>query len=317
MILTVTINPLLERRLTIDELVPGSEHRSSGEIFTAGGKGINVSRQLNALGLNNLAFTFAGGNSGKIFKNLVASEKINMTFVPTKSETRQASLIIESAKERITTVFGVNQDLIQSEIDEFKTKLSKMIENCEIVIFSGSSPNELADDIFTFGISRANEFDKISICDTYGRHLKACIEAGPTVLHNNISETEASMNVSLNEEKEIVDYLNYLYSKNIKQSFLTNGGGYVFASNFDFIYKAEVPEIKQADSTGSGDAFTAGLAFGLHNAQTFQETIQTAIALGAANSSKWDVCNVTPEEYAKYLDSVKIHTVGKKINTIH
>lgn len=316
MILTVTINPLLERRLTVDEIIPGCEHRSKRETFTAGGKGINVSRQLNELGINNLCYTFIGGNNGKILKNIIASEQINLTFVQTKSETRTASLVIEEKKNRLTTFFGLNSGITQAEADEFKSKLNKMIENCEIVVFSGSSPDPLADEIFSYGIRTANEFDKISICDTYGAPLKNCIEAGPTVIHNNLSETAKSLDLDLRGEKEIIDYLNFLYSKNIKQAYLTDGKNPVFASNFDFLYRAEFPPVDELDPTGSGDSFTAGIAYGLHKALTFEETLSTAAALGAINASKWDVCKVQSNEIPSLRDEVKIHTIGKKIKSV-
>ena len=65
MILTVTINPLLEKVLFFNLLDNNTAQRSYKEELRAGGKGINVSRQLNMLGVENLAFTFLGGNNGK------------------------------------------------------------------------------------------------------------------------------------------------------------------------------------------------------------------------------------------------------------
>lgn len=316
MILTVTINPLLERRLTIEQIHLGREHRSKSEVFTAGGKGINVSRQLNELGINNLAYTFIGGNNGKVLKHIIASEQINLTFVQTKGETRVASLVFEEETKRLTTFFGMNPEISDSEVEEFKAKLNKMIENCEIVIFSGSSPSPKTDEIFSYGIKKANEFDKISICDTYGAHLRQCIEAGPTIIHNNISETAKSLDLPLNDEKQILDYLNFLYTRNIKQAYLTDGSKPIYASNFGFIYKAEFPVLEELDPTGSGDCFTAGIAYGLHKALTFGETFSTAISLGALNAASWDVCRVKADAVDSIKEKVKILTIGKKINTL-
>ncbi|MCU7494635.1 MAG: 1-phosphofructokinase [Ignavibacteria bacterium] len=317
MILTVTINPLLERRLIFKEIELGKNNRAANEFFSAGGKGINVSRQLNCLKAECLAFTFLGGNNGKILRNLLGAEGINFTAVQTKSETRVASLIVEEGKERLTTFFGLNSEITPSEAGEFKVKLRKMIENCEIVVFSGSSPSELTDDIFPYGIEVANEFDKISILDTYGRNLEECTKKAPTVIHNNIQEAGASMNASLNDEKEILEYLQRLYEKGVKQVFLTDGAKPVYASNFDFLYKAETPQVKELDSTGSGDAFTAAVAYGLHNAMTFEETLSFAQSLGALNAASWEICKADPEKAAEIQKEVKISTLGKKINTLN
>ncbi|MCU7492004.1 MAG: 1-phosphofructokinase [Ignavibacteria bacterium] len=316
MILTVTLNPLLERRLTFKEIELGKNNRALNEFFTAGGKGINVSRQLKCLNTESLAFTFLGGNNGKILRGLLSAENINFTAVGTKSETRTASLIMEEGTERLTTFFGLNSEITQQESDEFKMKLKKMIENCEIVVFSGSSPCALTDDIFPYGIEMANEFDKISIVDTYGSTLKECIKKAPTVVHNNVHEAVTSMDQALNSEKDILDYMQSLYEKGVKQVFLTQGSEPVYASNFDFLYKAETLKVKELDATGSGDAFTAAVAYGLHNAMTFEETLSFAQSLGALNAASWEACRADPERVPEIQKEVKISTLGKKINML-
>lgn len=316
MILTITINPLLERRLTYKTVYSGKENRSDNELYTAGGKGINVQRQLKYLETPGLSLTFLGGNNGKIMRNLLASEGLDFAAVSTKMETRSAVLIKDEEASSLTTFFGPNSVVSSAEAEEFKTKMRKMIENCETVVFSGSSPSEAADEIFPYGIQLANELDKISVLDTYGRHFLKCIEMGPTVIHNNLHESEKSTGISLSKESEVLDYLNMLYSKGVKQAFLTSGGEPLYASNFGFIYKAAMPSIKEADATGSGDAFTAGIAYGLHNALTFEETIRAAAAIGAANAAKWTTCNAAAEEWKDLRDLVKVSTIGKKINDL-
>jgi len=66
MILTITINPLLEQRFTFKNIISDCVNRDGKLNIAAGGKGINVSRQLNRLKLQNTALTFSGGTFGKI-----------------------------------------------------------------------------------------------------------------------------------------------------------------------------------------------------------------------------------------------------------
>lgn len=316
MILTVTINPLLEKKLYFEKVLPGSTNRSFKEEFSAGGKGINVSRQLNQLGIKNSAFTFIGGNNGKIFRHILTEEKIDFSLVQTKSETRSADLIYDLSNNSLTTFFGLNSAIAKEEAEEFKYKLDKMILNCAIVIFSGSSPCEQTDDIFPYGIELANKYDKISIVDTYGSHLNNCIEQSPTVIHNNVHETETSLNIRLKNEKNKIDYLNYLYSKNIKLAFLTDGMNAVFSSKYDFHYKTNPHNVKVLDATGSGDAFTAGLAYGLENSLVYDDIVKHAVLLGSANAEMWETCSVTKEKMEYFLEHIKVEPIGKKMKII-
>lgn len=315
MILALTINPLLERRYIYPEMNWGKENRNGERLLAAGGKGINVSRQLNNLNVNNLSYTFLGGVNGKILKEILSKEKINFTSIRTECETRDAAIVIDKSKNEISTFFGIDSKVSESEVDEYKAKLEKMIQNSKIVVLSGSSPCQEADSIFPFAIESANKYDKISICDTYGNHLKDCIEAGPTVIHNNFRETKKSLNIPLETEKEILEYLGFLYSKGVKQSYLTNGAGTSYASNFDYKYKVENPEIKSMDPTGSGDSFTAGIAYSWHNNFTYEETLFFSSSLGAANASKYETCDVTFKEAEMIRTRIKVYPVGKKIKT--
>ena len=316
MILTVTLNPLLERRLVFASAKLGDEHRAKYEYYKAGGKGINVSRQLNFLGIKNSAFTFIGGSNGKIFRHILNEENIDFSLVAAKSETRCADIIIEEDSNRITTFFGINSVVSNEESTEFKNKLEKMIQNCSIVVFSGSSPCRATDDIFLYGIQLANKHDKISVLDTYGSHLRNCIDASPTVIHNNIYEVEKSLGISLKEENEKLDYLAKLYSRNIKLMFLTDGPNPVYAAKFDFIYKITPPKVDALDATGSGDAFVAGIVYGLENSIIFDEFVKTAAALGAVNAAVLETCCVPRENLSKYIEQVEIKTIGKKMKII-
>ncbi len=316
MILTITLNPLLERRLFFDTIEFGKSNRSQNEIYYAGGKGINVSRQLNFLNEKNSAFTFLGGNNGKLLRHCLTNDKIDFSVVSNKSETRAADVIIEMKTKRVTTFFGMNNLITKEEAGEFKSKIEKMIQNCSTLVLSGSSPCAEADDIFPFAIELANKYDKVSILDTYGNHFQSCIDAGPTAVHNNCDEIEKSINVQLKTENEKLEFLDYLYSRKIKLTFLTDGANAAYASKFDFHYKIISPTVDVFDATGSGDAFVAGIAYGMENSLVFDEFVKIAAALGAANAAVIETCAVPYKDIENYIDKVEVLPVGKKMKII-
>lgn len=316
MILTVTLNPLLEYRYAYKSVNFGGNNRNPVQQLRAGGKGINVSRQLKYFGVDSLNFTLLGGNNGKRIADSLRTEGLSFISVKTKSESRNASVVIEENTCRVTTYFGNNSLVTDEEAEEFKSKLEKMIQNCEIVVFSGSSPCKVTDSIFPFGIETAHKYDKISVLDTYGNHLNACLECSPTLVHNNLDEIASSLNLSLAGEKEILDFLLNVYSKGTKQIYLTNGNNPAYVANFDYHYKVEHPEIKCVDSTGSGDAFTAGIVYGHYKDMVFDDFLPLATALGTLNAAGYDVCWVNPEQALNMTKDVKVIPVGKKMKLV-
>jgi len=316
MILTVTINPLLERRFYYPQIDLSSVNRNGKVILKAGGKGINVNRQLNKFRLNNIALLFIGGNNGKLIRKSLRNEKINFSDIPIKNETRDAAVIIDQSKNKIYSFFKADTIVSSSEVENFILKMEKMIPTCELVVFSGSSPCKETDTIFPEGIRIANKHDKVSICDTYGNHLKECLNASPTIIHNNTDEIKSSLNVKLESEIDSLRMLDSLYKKKIKQAFITNAEKPFYASNFDFHYKVSLPKIDTVDSTGSGDAFTAGIIYGWHNKLKFDEQLRFASALGVCNTQSFEVCDVEIENARQMIEQIKINPVGKKIKQI-
>ena len=317
MILTITLNPLLERRYYYFSLDLSSVNRNGTVKLKAGGKGININRQLNKLGIQNLALLFTGGNNGKLIRESLHYEKIIFSEIKTKNETRDASIIIDQSLKKVYSFFRSDSEISSSEVDTFILKMEKMISTCELVVFSGSSPCRETDAIFPEGIRMANKMDKISVCDTYGNHLEKCLDASPTIIHNNVDEIQSSLNSNMNNENDHLVLLNTLYGKGIKQVFITDAENPFYASNFDFHYKITLPKIDTTDSTGSGDAFTAGIIYGWHRKLNFEQQLLFASALGLCNAQSFEVCDVDIDKAQSFVEQIKISSVGKKIKEIN
>lgn len=316
MILIITLNPLLERRFTYERVTIGTVNRNSVTKLFAGGKGLNVSLQLKKFDIKSYNYFFSGGTNGKLFRDILKNNEIDFSFVSTKSETRHAAIVISEKDKTVSSYFSEDPNINQIEVDEFKSKLDKRIQNCEIVIFAGSSPSTEADSIIPYGIELANKYDKVSICDTYGKHLQSCIDAAPTIIHNNISEINNSLSIQLDDEKSVAEFLTELYHKNIKRVYLTNGSKNFYASNFNYIYKIKPLEIKEFDATGSGDSFVAGIVNGWINSDLFEDSLKFATAAAGLNAASFKVSDVNKEDAVSFKDKIEILPVGKKTKTI-
>ena len=316
MVLTVTINPLLEHRLTYSDGILNEKNRNGKVSFAAGGKGINVSRQLKQLSIQNIALTFSGGTFGKLFREAIKSEGLDFSLINVSSGTRVCSVIMDSKNKKAAYYFPENPVITKEETNRFILQMEKMIKNCEIVVFSGGSPCKETDEIFPAGIEMAKKYDKISLCDTYGNHLEDCYKASPRIVHNNVEEVENSLSIKLKDEKDKIEFLDSLYKYGTKQAYLTDGDKDFYSSNFDFHYKITVPKIESIDSTGSGDAFVAGILHGWHYNLTFNEQVKFAVSLGAANAKTFDVCNISKDDTNDFLENVEVTPVGKKIKII-
>ena len=316
MVLTITINPLVERRYYFPNINLSSVNRNGVVFLKAGGKGINVSRQLNMLNIPNMALLFTGGANGKLLRDALSKEGINFSDISIKSETRDSAIIINEANSKVYSFFSKDSSVSSGEVKDFIFKMEKAIATCEIVVFSGSSPCDEADVIFSKGIEIANKLDKISMCDTYGEHFQECLNASPTIIHNNVDEIQKSLGLTLKSETDNIKLLEKLYDKGVKQAYITNAGESFYASNFDFHYKVTIPEINTVDSTGSGDAFVSGVAYGWRNKLTFKQQLRLASALGVCNAKSIEVCNIEIQDANSLAEIIHIESKGKRLKEI-
>ena len=88
MIITVTLNPAIDKTIEIDEFKIGSVNRIVSTRIDVGGKGINVSKVIKELQHKSLALGFLGGNSGNQIKDYLDDLNINNEFLSVKGETR-------------------------------------------------------------------------------------------------------------------------------------------------------------------------------------------------------------------------------------
>ena len=315
MILTITLNPLLEKRYFVEKIKSGKTFRSRNDYYAAGGKGINVSRQLNLLGIDNLALIPIGGHTGKIYRHVIESEEMKFSAMSVKSEMRLGSVIVEDGK-KVTTVIGENIPLLESDIVKIKDKLDKMIENASTVVFAGSVPDEQSAEIICSVIEKGNELDKITLLDTYGQHLAKCIGTAPMVVHNNVTEIRSSLNLPLVNEEEIISYLKFLYKSGVKIAAVTDGRNPAYFLKFGFLYKVVPPKVKEIDSTGSGDSLVAGIIYGLEKDLVFNKIMEQSVALGAANASRLSTSSVQKDLMEELAKKVKITEIGEKMKVI-
>ncbi len=316
MVLTVTLNPLLERRLYFSELTSGQVNRSHREELKIGGKGINVSRQLSNLGIKNQAITFLGGENGKHIRRIAKEEQLDLLAVNIKENTRWGCLAIKDDFKLENTFFSPSNNITEKEADEFLTRIGKVVQNSSIVSLNGSSPGGAADKIFPEIIKLAKKYDKFVVLDTYGKHLKECITEAPELLRINKDEVEHSLNIKLDSDKAYKEALDYFYSKGVKISYISNGAENTWASKFNFHYKIVNPKVTEIDGTGSGDAFLSGVIYGLEKALIFDEFSVLGAKLGAINASDHEVCNVSFSALESFTDNPLIESVGKKMKIL-
>ena len=95
MIVTVTMNPAVDRTVSIESLHRGGLNRIQKAESDAGGKGINVSKTLKVLGADSTATGFLAGTAGKKIEEQLKIQGIQTDFLWIGGETRTNTKVQE------------------------------------------------------------------------------------------------------------------------------------------------------------------------------------------------------------------------------
>ena len=96
-ILTLTLNPTIDLTSSVPNVFPEHKLRCRRARTEPGGGGINVSRAIEKLGGESIAFHFCGGPTGDILRALLDEERIEHRPVAISGWTRQSVMILETA----------------------------------------------------------------------------------------------------------------------------------------------------------------------------------------------------------------------------
>lgn len=99
MIVTVTMNPAIDKTIDIERLERGGLNRIQNVEMDAGGKGINVSKTIKAMGGESIATGFLGGRSGKVIQDVLKEQGITSDFVWLEADTRTNTKVVEKTGE--------------------------------------------------------------------------------------------------------------------------------------------------------------------------------------------------------------------------
>jgi 1-phosphofructokinase family hexose kinase len=273
--------------------------------MVAGGKGINVSRQLRHLGIDTVATGFLGGEVGSIMTRLLTAEAINHDFVLTAAMTREGVTYHEPSGVW-TALFEPPLRIDIEAVHKLSKKIEFLASKSSWLVCGGSSPGNEADDVFYEAILSAHRHGITSVLDSYGYALELGLKAQPTMVKPNKREFELTFGQSLKTDHEYVEAINVLLKGGARYCIISDGSNPLYAGIQGHYWKVIPPAVPAVNPTGSGDAMVGGILYGFHQGWKFERSLAFGAAAGAANARKWEVANSSLAEIATLEPDVKL-----------
>ncbi len=280
-ILTVTLNPAIDKSTTTDFIQPESKQRCTDVFNEPGGGGINVSKALKKLKSSSVALFPAGGYNGEMLKNLLTKEDILFHSINSKVETRENWIVLESeTNKQFRFTFpgrSIEQQVVKDLIDDI------LSFSPEYVVASGSLPPGLPDYFYGLIVKTANAVGAKCIVDTSGAALQALKGKHAFVIKPNMGELCKMLNITKLHNNEVPDAAQQAirdgFAELVAVSMGPDGAWLVTGEKK---YFAAAPPVKKKSTVGAGDSMVAGITFMLQQRQPLQQVINFGVACGSA-----------------------------------
>jgi len=285
MIYTLTLNPAIDRELTVAEVQFDSVLSALKSQVDFGGKGFNVSRLLRSMGMPSTALGFVGGRTGERLRHGLQALDIQTDFVSISSETRTNISIVTPEHDHYIKVNEKGPLVDEPKQHELLDKIASIAAAGDWWVLAGSLPPAVPDSFYAQIIAILNEHQAISILDTTGESLRLGCEAKPFLVKPNAEETQKLTGLPVDTVSQIAVAAMELRKMGAQNVVISLGKKGALLQTTECTWLIHSPKIKEKNPIGAGDSMVGGLVWALSQGYPLKESLGWGAASGAATAS--------------------------------
>jgi 1-phosphofructokinase len=281
MIITVTMNPAIDKTADLDRLERGGLNRLKNVIVDAGGKGINVSKTIKELGGETIATGFVGGSGGVLIKKVLLEQGIQSDFIEIKNEIRTNLKVVE-ADGYVTELNEPGPYVTEEELELLTAKLLRYANEDTLFVLAGSIPNGINKSVYKTLTQKLKEKGAKVFIDADGELFINSLEASPDFIKPNRHELEEYFHMDYRvDEDELVTMGERLLDKGIRMVAISLGQmGALFITK-EKVLRCPGLKVEAHSTVGAGDAMVAALSYGLNQGLALEECAKLGLATSA------------------------------------
>ena len=306
MIYTVTLNPAIDKTVVIENLSPGQVNRVASVRVDAGGKGINVSKCLRALGADTVAAAILAGSAGKQLEDMLKALNFPVLQVTVPGQSRTNLKIIDPVKKENTDINEPGPKVMPEDLEALRLMLGSKVKKGDSIVLSGSLPAGVEADLYRVWTTYFRELGAAVFLDADGEPMALGIQAGPYMIKPNNHELARLLGKEKLSLEEMCSEGKHLVESGIREVVISLGGdGALFVSN-EGVFHAEGLSVPVKSTVGAGDSMVAAMVYSKEKGLDRETAIRLAVAMGAASVMQDGSQSPEKELVEKLAQNVKL-----------
>jgi len=310
MIVTVTLNPAVDRVVVLYELRLGDTNRVSDGEIDPGGKGVNVSRVLRELGGVSLATGFVAGSLGHFVVASLDKAGIANAFIHTPGQTRQNLALVETRWHRHTMLNEAGPTTEPRFLGQLEQQLSRRVAPGDWVVLAGSVPPGIPPTVYAALTDLVHARGGLVCLDADGEPLIEGVRARPDLVKPNREELQRLVGAPVATDRQVLLAAQQLRQRGIGEVVVSLGQQGSIALGPAGAWRASPPAIQTISAIGSGDSLVAGVVLALSRGESLPEGLRIGTAAGAATAMRPGTRLALAEDIQRLLPLVVVEPLA-------
>ena len=193
-VISICLSPGLQRSVIIDTLIPGEVNRLRSVVVDVAGKGVNVCRVLQRLGVDAICLAQGGSNTGEIMA-LADAEGLNLRLIASSGTLRTCTSIIETSLvsgRRVTELVEPSSAVDERCVAALSAAVRETLPAADALVIAGSQAPGYPPDYQAQLASLAHQGGVPIAVDLQGPALIGVLATRPALVKINLAEFVAT-----------------------------------------------------------------------------------------------------------------------------
>jgi len=305
LLLTLTLNPALDRTVSVDRLVFEDRGYILNSAEAAGGRGLNASSVLHSYGALTLAVCPSGGDAGTRLERHLKKAGYPFQVVPIASSIR-TNLIITDKQGLTVKLNEPGPELSDEELARVEQVVVSELERSSWLLVCGSLPPKVPADFYRRLIREAKRRGVHTLVDCDAEVLQETLLEGPCAVTPNQHEAARLLNKGLITRQHIRNAAMRMVGMGAGSVVLSLGSRGALAARNGLVLEAIPPRINAVCPIGAGDALNAAFVWALRQKDDFAEAVRWAVAAGTASAQLPGVQFASMEQTLEIYEKVEL-----------
>lgn len=305
MIITVSLNPSIDRTLAVERFEYGSMNRVQNARDDACGKAVNLAIVAGTLGAQAVCVGLLPEDGGARIERRLEAHGVETRFIHVPGRVRVNIKLLDQAKRVITEINERGETATEAQLSELGELISARAGPGDFLVLTGSMPPGCPQSAYETMIRAAPQGVRC-VLDAEGDPLRLAIRAKPFLIKPNRLELEQLLGKKLDSIEQVREAAHGLIQSGVSLVAVTLGPEGALLTDGEQTLFAPPIRLQARSTVGAGDSMLAGLLTGFSRGEALERAFRMGVAAASASVVSEGTRLVDADTYGQMLNDSKV-----------